>query len=168
MLLFIGLTRPIESDLEEQFEECLELWRQEHQMRWEMVGVLPYDPVLRELAVDIGNAPAQAVASSLRAWLAVKLDLDDADVVISDHSTLEELNQMERTEHLRHKLLYLLGAIRRLNHSLGSGKLRQIEYLLGGVATEAADLLPNSAPVSPTQPLEEGWSRQLDEFWQKL
>jgi hypothetical protein len=169
MLLFVGLTHPIESDLEEKVEESIQEWFQEQRGRWEMIGVFPYDPVLREIAIDIGNCGPNPVAESLRAHFAVKMEFDDSDFVISDHTTLEDLSSAERIEHLRHKLLYLMGSIRRLNHTLGSGRMRQIEYLLGGVATEAADLLPNAQSALTTQPpLEEGWSRQLDDFWNTL
>jgi hypothetical protein len=169
MLLYMGITHPLDTDQEEKIEEGIQEWFQEQKTRWEMAGVLPYDPVLREIAIDIGSQSPHQVIESLRAWLATKLELDDSDYVLSDHSTLEDLTVPERTEHLRHKLLYLLGSIRRLNHTLGSGRLRQFEYLLGGVATEAADLLPNPTSVAMEQPpLEEGWSRQLDDFWKNL
>ncbi|MBK7494080.1 MAG: hypothetical protein IPI28_01265 [Candidatus Omnitrophica bacterium] len=43
-----------------------------------------------------------------------------------------------------------------------------VEYLLGGVATEAADLLPKETTLSVDPPTEEGWLRQIDDFWQNL
>lgn len=168
MLLFIGLTHPLESDFEDAIEKSLQLWFQEQKLRWDLPGILPYDPVLREFAIDIGNYSPQQVSDSLRAWLLAKFEMDESDFVLADHTALEDLTVPERVEHLRHKLLYLLGSIRRLNHSLGSERLNQIEYLLGGVATEAADLLPNTARQVAEPLVEEGWSNQLDEFWNTL
>ncbi len=168
MLLYVAITHPVDGEIEEKIEECIQDWYQNQRLRWELGGVLPYDPVLREIAIDIGIIPHNQVAESLRAWLSHKPDLDENDYTLSDHSSIEDLSQSERVEHFRHKLLYLLGSIRRLNHTLGSERLRQIEYLLGGIATEAADLLPTQHSGSLDPPIEEGLSRKLDEFWKSL
>lgn len=168
MLLYVAITHPVDTEFEEQIEECVQDWFQEFRPRLDLLGVLPYDPVLRELAVDVGANHPQSAADSLRQWLTSKAQLDEGDFVLSDHSSIEDLTSAERIEHLRHKLLYLLGSIRRLNHTLGSNRLRQLEYLLGGVATEAADLLPTQATLSVDPPAEEGWLRQIDDFWRNL
>jgi hypothetical protein len=168
MLLYVSITHPMESDFEDRIEECIQEWFQEQRLRWDLPGILPYDPILREIAIDVGNIPLQQVAESLRHWLTIKADLEDSDYLLSDHSSLGDHTPTERIEHFRHKLLYLLGSIRRLNHTLGSERLKQIEYLLGGIATEAVDLLPTHHSVAHDPPLEEGWSRQIDEFWRNL
>jgi hypothetical protein len=168
MLLYVAITHPVDGEIEEKIEDCIQDWYQNQRLRWELGGVLPYDPVLREIAIDVGNIPPNQVVESLRAWLSHKAELDESDYALSDHSSIEDLSQTERIEHFRHKLLYLLGSIRRLNHTLGSERMRQIEYLLGGIATEAADLLPTQHSIPAEPPLEEGWSRKLDEFWKSL
>lgn len=168
MLLYVAITHPVDGEVEEKVETCVEDWYQNQRMRWEMAGVLPYDPVLREIAIDVGNIPINQAGESLRVWLSQKTELDESDYALSDHSSIEDLSHSERVEHFRHKLLYLLGSIRRLNHTLESERIRQIEYLLGGIATEAADLLPTQQSVITEPPLEEGLSRKLDEFWKSL
>ena len=168
MLLFVAITHAVDGEIEERIEECIQDWFQEQRLRWELAGVLPYDPVLREIAIDAGHVPLAQAAESLRGWLISRAELDNSDFALSDHSSLEDLTIGERVEHFRHKLLYLLGSIRRLNHTLGSGRLRQIEFLLGGIATEAADLLPSQQSIPVDPPLEDGWSRKLDEFWKSL
>ncbi|MCC6733624.1 MAG: hypothetical protein IT394_10380, partial [Candidatus Omnitrophica bacterium] len=55
MLLYVAITHPVDTDFEERIEECVQDWFQEFRSRLDLLGVLPYDPVLRELAVDVGS-----------------------------------------------------------------------------------------------------------------
>ncbi len=59
-----------------------------------------------------------------------------------------------------------------MNEDLESKRVRQVEYLLAGIATEMVDIIQTGAPtpigeVEPA-PLEDKFSRKLDDFWEKL
>jgi len=168
MQLFVCITHPVNSEMEERIEECVLDFFYEHKQALDLVGVFPYDPILREIAVDIGNQPVSSLEEPLRRWVETQLEYTREDYRLRDHSLADNLSDGERIEQLRHKLLYLLGAVRRLNHVLDSRKIRQVEYLLAGVSTEMADLLPSKPMAKNEPPLEEQWSKQVDDFWEKL
>ena len=59
-----------------------------------------------------------------------------------------------------------------MNESVESKRVRQVEYLLAGIATEMVDIIQTGptatvGQIEPT-PLEEKFSRKLDDFWEKL
>jgi len=168
MNLYIILSQPINSDTEEKVEDCILEFFHEYKSPLGLVGVFPYDPILREMSMDIGDQPIENVEESLEKWIETRLGFTPEGYLITDHSGIEELSEAERVDHVRHKLLYLLGSIRRLNHSLDSDKLRQVEFLLAGVATETSDLLPTEATLATDHSMEEAWSDQIDDFWENL
>lgn len=171
MILYVGLVHPVDREYEEQFEAIIQEWFLRNRERFGINGVYPYDPILREIAIDIGEQAEEPVADSLGDAIRT-LGPAGSDVSIGSASVLDGLSGSQRGDHVRRKLLYLLDALRQMNENLESKRVRQVEYLLAGIATEMVDIIqtgesPSSAQIEPA-PLEEKFSRKLDDFWEKL
>ena len=171
MILYVGLAHPVDREYEEQFETVVHEWFMTHREQFGIHGVYPYDPILREIAIDIGDHPEGPVADCLGEALK-NIQPAGSDVLIGSSSVHSKLSGVQRGDHVRRKLLYLLDSLRQLNENLESKKVRQIEYLLAGISTEMVDIIqtgenPKGDEVQPA-PLEEKFSRKLDDFWEKL
>lgn len=171
MILFVGLAHPVEKEFEEDFEKVVHEWFLLNRERFGVHGVYPYDPILREIAIDIGETSEETIADSLGDALK-NMEPAGSDVLIGSSSLLDKLTGVQRGDHVRRKLLYLLDALRQMNENLESKAVRQVEYLLAGISTEMVDIIqtgehPSEKVVDPA-PLEERFSRNLDDFWEKL
>jgi len=168
MILYVGLTQPVDKNTEEKIEAKILEWFQKFKGKLGLVGVFPYDPVMMEYAVDIGDQPCEPVVDSLERWIG-KLNLDETDFTIGNVSILESMSREERTDHLVRKIRYIHESLHRLSRSTTNPTFRQIEYLLGGVRLEAEKLLRSkrSPSIAPT-PVDERVSKKLDEFWRSL
>ena len=168
MILYVGLTQPVDRNTEEKIETKILEWFHKFKTKLRLVSVFPYDPIIMEYSIDIGEQPSEPAAKSLERWLR-KLNLDESDFVVGNLSVLDSMSTEERAEHLTHKLSYLLELIRQLTRASSNKRLRQIEHLLAGVAAEAGDLLHADSSLSvPSTPVEDKVSRILDEFWKRL
>lgn len=168
MILYVGLTQPVDRNTEERIEAKILEWFHKFRTKLKLVSVFPYDPVVMEYAVDIGEQPGESAAASLERWLA-KLNLDESDLVVGNLSVLDSMSTEERAEHLTRKLSFLLDSVRQLGRGSANSSLRQIEYLLAGATAEAVDLLREDSALSvPSTPVEDNVSQILDEFWEKL
>ena len=108
------------------------------------------------------------IIDSLDEWLA-RLEVEEADLVVSQQSVLEGMSVQGRCDHLKRKLLFILGSVRQINRSLSNPKLRNVEYLLTGLAEEAGKLLEEPSPFSVIpQDVQDTTSQQLDDFWKDL
>jgi hypothetical protein len=168
MLVFVGLSHAVDKDVEQRIEATIMEWFHSHKRDLNLVGVYPFDPVILEFAVEIGDQPSEMVLDSLDDWLR-RLEIEEAELVVSDRSVLERMSVQGRCDHLKRKLLFILGSVRQINRSLSNPKLRNVEYLLTGLAEEAGKLLDEPAPHTLIPPaMEDTASEQLDEFWKNL
>lgn len=168
MLVYVGLSHPVDKDGEQKVESCILEWFHTHKRDLKLVGVYPYDPVIMEFAIEIGAQPCEVVIDSLDEWL-TRLEIEEVEVMVSQISVLEGMSVQGRCDHLKRKLLFILGSVRQINRSLSNPKLRNVEYLLTGLAEEAGKLLDEPTPFSviPTD-VEDTTSQQLDDFWKDL
>jgi hypothetical protein len=168
MLIYIGLTQPVDRDTEEEIEAHLHKWFHRYRSQYRLAGIFPYDPVMMEFVLDIGEQVPETIAQSLQDWID-RLGLDHTDVLISDRSVLEGMTEDERCEHLKRKMRFLLESVRQIHRGSNSARHRQLEYLLAGACSETDRLLMGtpSLSVAPS-PVQEKLSREIDEFWQNL
>ena len=100
MILYVGLVHPVEKDYEERFETVVHEWYLTNRERFGINGVYPYDPILRELAIDIGDQAEEPIADSLGATLK-NLEPAGSDVLIGSGSVLDKLSGVHRGDHVR-------------------------------------------------------------------
>ena len=75
MILYVGLTQPVDKNTEEKIEAKILEWFQKSGEKLGLVGVFPYDPIVMEYAIDIGEHTPQPIAKSLERWIR-RLNLD--------------------------------------------------------------------------------------------
>ena len=168
MILYIGLTHPVDPDTEEKIEAHLREWFNKYRVKLLLVGFFPYDPIAMEFSIDIGDQPHELIVESLERWIA-RLKQGETDLLVSTRGVLEGMSREERGEYLKRKMIYLIEEVRRMNRARTSSRLRRLEYLLSGTARELEKLLQAHPPLAlPPAPIEDGLSRKLDEFWKKL
>lgn len=169
MRVYVTVTRPVELDQEISLENAVHEWFDEVKHKLNCTGVYPYDPVLRELSIELGDQQHQEMAvGDLQSWLDRCKAIKDIEVIVTCCSALETMSRNERIEHLRHKMLYLLSSTKKINRELRSNRLRQIEYLMSSIATELAELLPvaTAEKIPPEQ--EKAFFKKIEDFWEGL
>jgi hypothetical protein len=168
MLVYVGLSHPVDKDGEQRIESCILEWFHTHKRALKLVGVYPYDPVIMEFSIEIGSQPCEIVLDSLEDWMS-RLEDEEVDILVTPHSVLEGMSVQGRCDHLKRKLLFILGSVRQINRSLSNPKLRNVEYLLTGLAEEAGKLLEEPSPFSVVPlDVQDHTSQQLDDFWKEL